>query len=139
MLVTSSFEFLRSVTAWLSDHRMPHQASGAQLRWGKWCGSMGQHSPRDSKMNILNKKINFLLSNNFKFLRQIKENSINNCEFLNFINFFSGSPCYCLPQASENLAIPGPVILYCSEHLQLAYTSILKEHSFLFQQYCHLS
>jgi len=62
---------------------MPHLASGAQLRWG----SMGQHSPKGGKMNILNEKINFLCSTNFKFLRQMKEDSINNCEFLNFIIF----------------------------------------------------
>jgi len=139
VLVTLIFEFLRTVTVLLSIHLMPHLASGAQLRWGKWCGSVGQHSPRGGKTNILNKKKNnFLCSTNFKLLRQIKENSINNCEFLSFIIFFSGSPCYCLPQALENLAMPGPVILYCCEHLQLAYTSILKEHTFLFQQYCHL-
>jgi len=90
-------------------------------------------------MNILNKKINFLYSKNFKFLRQIKENSINNCEFLNFIIFSVAALVYCLPQASQNLAVPGPVVLYCSEHLQLAYTSILREHTFLFHQYCHLS
>jgi hypothetical protein len=75
------------VTEWLSIDLMPHLASGAHLRWGKWCGNMEQHSPKGSKMNILNKKINFLCSTNFKFLRQIKENSINNCEFLNFIIF----------------------------------------------------
>ena len=122
---------------WLSIHSIPHLASGAQLKWGKWCGSAVQHSPRGSKINTLNEKINFLCSTNFKFLRKVKENSINNYEFLIF--FFHGSPCYCLPQASENLTMPGPVILYCSEHLQLANTSILKEHTFLFQQYCHLS
>jgi len=92
VLVTSSFEFVRTVTAWLSVHLVPHLASGAQLRWGKWCGSMGQHSPRGSKMNILNKKINFLCSKNFKFFRQMKENSINKCEFLNFIIFFQWEP-----------------------------------------------
>jgi hypothetical protein len=111
---------------------MPHLASEAQFRWGKWCGSMGQHSPRGGKINILNEKINFLCSTNFKFLRQIKENSINNCEFLNFIIIFSGSPCYCLPKASENLAMPGPVILYCSEHIHFAYTSILENIHFFF-------
>jgi hypothetical protein len=27
------------------------------VRVGKWCGSMGQHSPRGCKINILNKKL----------------------------------------------------------------------------------
>jgi hypothetical protein len=63
---------------------MPHLASGAQLKWGKWCGSAVQHSPRGGKIYTLNEKIYFPCSTNFKFLRKVNENSINNCEFLFF-------------------------------------------------------
>jgi len=56
VLVTLIFEFLRTAAVWLSIHLMPHLASGAQIRWGKWCGSISQHSPRGGETNILNKK-----------------------------------------------------------------------------------
>jgi hypothetical protein len=89
---------------------MLHLASGAQLKWGKCCGSTVQHSPRGSKINTLNKKINFLCSINFKFLRKVKENSIKNCEFL-FLFFYFYLFIYlfiylCFPVAALVIACP---------------------------------
>ena len=59
-------------------------------------------SPRSGKMNILNEqKICFLRSTNFKLLRQIKGNSVNNCETFNFVISVRSGHCYFSPRVSK--------------------------------------
>jgi hypothetical protein len=49
------------------------------------------------KMYSLNKKIYFLRSTNFKLLRQIKGNLINDSTFLKFVISVTGGHCCCSP------------------------------------------
>jgi hypothetical protein len=55
----------------------------------------GQQSPRGRKINILFSVIDFQLLTDFRLLRQIKGNSIKNCDFLKFVIYVSGGFCYC--------------------------------------------
>ena len=49
----------------------------------EWCVNPGQQGLRGGKMDILNEKnkFDFMGAINFKLSRQIKENSVNNCDF----------------------------------------------------------
>jgi hypothetical protein len=56
-----------------------------------------------SKMSILiEKKMIFVCSKNFKLLGQIKGNLINNCGFLTFIIYMRAGHCYSSAEASKN-------------------------------------
>ena len=52
---------------------------------GKWCSRSGRQRPRDGKILEIKKK---MCSIHFRSLRQTKENSINNCDFLKVHNLF---------------------------------------------------
>jgi hypothetical protein len=60
--------------------------------WGGDTSTPGE-SPRDGKMIIFTKNCDFLLSTNFKLLRQNKEHFANDFEFLNFIISAKGGHC----------------------------------------------
>lgn len=57
-------------------------------------------------MNILNKKIfHFLHSTNFKVLKQMKGNSINNCDYFRVCCFCLGWPLLLLAVCIKNLVM----------------------------------
>jgi hypothetical protein len=60
---------------------------------------------KEQKNEYLNKK-DFLHSTNFKLLRKIQGNSINNCNYFNACNFCQGRPLFVLVPGVKNLAAP---------------------------------
>jgi len=46
-----------------------------------WCARLGLQNRGSSKINIVNKKVDFVLSTYFKLLKKIKGISKNNCDF----------------------------------------------------------
>ena len=72
---------------------------------------------RGGKVNSLNQKIS-LHSTDFKLLRQIKVNTINNYNFFKVCNICWGRHCHCLPQASKpSYTTYVTKTFYCSQSL----------------------
>ena len=77
-----------------------------QVVWPPWAAKSKWWQHEHFKF----KKSDFLLSTNFKLLRQIKGNSRNNCDsFFNFIISVWGGQCDCWSWVSTYLATPLPL------------------------------
>ena len=61
-----------------------------------------------AKLNILKKEILFSVGIVFKFLREIKVSSLNNCNFFKVHYISGGGHSDCWPLASKYLAMPLP-------------------------------
>jgi hypothetical protein len=66
----------------------------------------GAASPRCGEVNILNKKIWFLVSTNFEALRRMRGNLVNGCDVFKVYYFFMGGHYVYSPWAQINLVMP---------------------------------
>jgi hypothetical protein len=76
----------------------------------EWCSLPGQLRPRDGEINIRNGRGGgeiFCAQKVLNYLIQIKENSINNCDFLKFIIPLKGGECHDWSRAPKYLSLLG--------------------------------